>query len=240
MTVQDHDEVQVRALLAALDPGPVESPTAHQLIARGHRLARRRALARVLTGTGVGVLLVATLLFWHASIAGPTAASGVPSPTPTASRVVSGSPSPAPTSSGLGSWRLTRTYLSNTYDPAGGYRMDPAPASLIPHRTPEQVLQLFRSGLGGSALQEPGTQVTVRFGLVTGQAEGTGTGGQLTSYPVSNKPAWIVVVSGVQQVSYGPGPQPSLGKGFLSEVIDDQTGQEIFGTYINGTDPNIK
>ena len=240
MTVQEHDEVQVRALLAALDPGPVESPSAPQLIARGQQLVRRRTLVRVMSGTGVGGLLVASLVYWHASVAGPTAASGVPSPAPTASRVVSGSPSPAATASGPGSWRLTRTYLSNTYDPAGGYRMDPAPASLIPRRTPEQVLQLFRSGLDGSTLQEPGTQVTIRFGLVTGQAEGTGTGGQLTSYPVTHKPAWIVVVSGVQQVAYGPGPQASLAKGFLSEVIDDQTGQEIFGTYINGADPNIK
>ncbi len=240
MTVQDHDEAQVRALLAALDPGPVDSPTTEQLITRGQHLGRRRAIARVLTSTGAGVLLLASIIYWHASVSGPSAASGTPSTSPTSSQIISGSPAPTASASGASSWRLTSTYLSNTYDPAGGYRMDPAPLNLLPTMTAEHLLQLFRSGQDGSTLQEQGTQVTIRFGLVTGQAEGTGADGLLTTYPVTDKPAWIVVVSGVQQVAYGPRPEPSLGKGFLTEVIDDQTGQEIFGTYVNSADPNIR
>jgi hypothetical protein len=138
-------------------------------------------------------------------------------------------------SSGAGeSWRLA-VVVDHGYTPElhalGNYRMDPAPTSVLPRLSESEALDAFAQGPTGGFLRE-GAHAFARFGLFSGEhAPQAPDGGYGESVPVSLRPAWLVVVSGVESVAHRPrplnggGPRPAMVlDSWILAVIFDDTG----------------
>lgn len=137
--------------------------------------------------------------------------------------------------SGAGeSWRVAGV-VDRGYAPElhalGKYRMDPAPTSAQPRLSESEALDAFAQGPTGGFLRE-GAHPFARFGLFSGEhAPQAPDGSYGESLPVSLRPAWLVVVSGVESVAHGPeplnggGPRPvDLLDSWVLAVIFDDTG----------------
>lgn len=179
------------------------------------------------------------------------ACGSTPTPAPTAgtpAAVTAISPrvvAPAPATG-----RLQRTYDAG-YDPKGyslgNYRMDPAPRSLRPRMTSEQVLAAVYRSTDASFAHGTGARVITRFGLFSGfdATENHGTFGPTRA--IVRRPAWLVVVSGVLMLGSGGGvPPPGVTRppqtptpGWILIVVYDDTGQPQSVVTEQGADPHV-
>ena len=123
--------------------------------------------------------------------------------------------------------RLTHTFTVPPFNPdarsVGNFRFDVAPAEQRPLMTEDQVIAAVGQSGVHDYIGKAGTHTAAFFGLFSGSAAIVGPSGKLLgNRPIDNRPAWMVVVTGIDtsgSVVVMPNPEYAI------TVINDSDGQ---------------